>query len=205
MGGKKIQKIVSVVIGTSTGGIYALHEILPKFRKTNTYAISIVMHIISPDVVKNLAKRLDGLCALDVKIAKQGLPIEPDNVYFMPCDYHAEIKREGGGAVINLHKGPKVNFVRPSVDVLMKSIADVFKEDSIGVLLTGMGMDGSNGLKEIKNSGGSTIVQNVKESAVAQMPQSAIFLDCVDSVLSLELIPTKTQLLIDKKTLKWGT
>lgn len=192
-----------MAIGTSTGGIAALHEIFPEFPKSDSYAILIAMHIISPKVVDNLAKRLNEMSSLEVKMANQGMLIEPGTAYFMPCDYHAETKREGGDVVINLHKGPKVHFVRPSIDVFMASVADVFKENTIGVLLTGMGMDGAQGIKAVKDAGGSTMVQDSDTSSVFQMPEAAIDLRCVDTVLPLEFIPKKTIYWINEKISNW--
>jgi len=189
-----------VAIGTSTGGIAALHDILPEFPKTNTYAILIAMHIISPDVVNTTAKRLNELCSLKVKMAEHGMQVEPGTAYFMPCDYHAQTKEYGEVVLINLNKEPKVNFVRPSVDVLMNSVAEVFKENSIGILLTGMGMDGAQGMKAIKDAGGSTMVQDRDTSSVSQMAEAAIDLSCVDTVLPLEFIPKKTMKWVEEKT-----
>jgi two-component system chemotaxis response regulator CheB len=191
-----------VAIGTSTGGIFALHDLLPKFPKTNTYTILIAMHIISPEVIDATAKRLDELCPLKVKMAHHGMAAEPGTAYFIPGDYHAETKEYGEVVLINLHKGPKVNFVRPSVDVLMKSVAEAFKENSVGVLLTGMGMDGAQGIKAIKEAGGATIVQDKGTSAVFSMPESATELDCVDKVLPLQDIPGETMNAIDEKASK---
>lgn len=191
-----------MAIGTSTGGISAFHDILPKFPKTNTYAILIAMHIISPEVVEATAKRLDELCPLWIRMAHHGMSIEPGTAYFIPSDYHAEATEYGETVLINLHKEPKVNFVRPSVDVLMKSVAEVFKENSIGILLTGMGMDGAQGIKAIKDAGGATIVQDKGTSAVFSMPKSATELDCVDKVLPLLDIPKETLDLIDEKATK---
>jgi two-component system chemotaxis response regulator CheB len=193
-----------VAIGTSTGGIAALHDILPEFPKTGTYAILIAMHIISPEVVDTTAKRLNELCSLKVKMAEHGMSVEPGAAYIIPSDYHAETKEYGEVVLINLSKDPKVNFVRPSVDVLMKSVAGVFKENSIGILLTGMGMDGARGMKAIKDAGGSTMVQDQDTSSVFQMAEAAIDLSCVDTVLPLEFIPKKTMKWIDEKTSKWA-
>jgi two-component system chemotaxis response regulator CheB len=160
------------------------------------------MHIISPEVVESTAKRLDELCSLRVKMAGHGMAIESGTAYFMPCDYHAETKEYGEVTMINLNKEPKVNFVRPSVDVLMKSVAGVFKENAIGVLLTGMGMDGAHGMKAIKDAGGSIVVQDSDTSSVFQMPEAAIDLRCVDKVLPLQEIPDETIKLVEEKIKK---
>jgi two-component system chemotaxis response regulator CheB len=199
----RIPKIISIAIGTSSGGVLALYDILPKFPKTDSYALFIALHIPS-GVVDSIVRRLDIRCPLKVKRARHGMSTEPGTAYIVPGDYHAEIMARGGVGIINLNKGPKVNFVRPSIDVLMESISDVFKENSIGVLLTGIGSDGARGMKAVKDAGGATIAQDKETSAVFSMPKSAIDKGCVDRVLPLKDIPGGTLRVIEEKTLKQG-
>lgn len=194
-------KILSVAIGTSTGGIAALCEILPKFPKTDIYAMFIALHLFpSSEIANSIAKRLDSLCQLKVKKAEHGTTVVSGNAYFLPGGYHTEVKEEGGDVAIVLNKRPKVNFVRPSIDVLMKSVAEVFKEKSTGVLLTGMGKDGSMGMKAVKEAGGNTLAQDESTSSVFSMPRSAIKLGCVDKVLPLQDIPRETLCIMEEKT-----
>ena len=133
-----------------------------------------------------MAKRLDTRCPLSIRMAGHGMVVEPDTAYIIPGGKHGEVMVEGGDVMIILHEGPKVNYVRPSVDLLMKSVARVFGERTIGTLLTGMGWDGAKGMKAIKDAGGTTIAQDEKTSAVFAMPKSAIDLGCVDRVLPLQ-------------------
>jgi two-component system chemotaxis response regulator CheB len=191
-----------VAIGTSSGGIKAFYEILPDFSRENSYAVFIVVHMCQKEVSESLAKRLDEKCQLEVKSATHAMTIEPGTAYVIPGGFHGEVLKRGEAAIISLHEGPKVNFVRPSIDVLMKSVAGVFKENSIGILLTGMGMDGARGMLAIKDAGGSTMVQNKNTSAVFSMPRHAIELDCVGKVLPLQEIQSETIKLIEEKVSK---
>lgn len=200
IGAEGIPKIVSIAIGTSAGGVDALYKILPKFPKTDSFAVFIAMHIPS-QVTDSISDRLDRKCRLNVKRARDGAIVEPGTAYLIPGDYHAVIKEHEEKAVFTLNKGPKVNFVRPSIDVLMMSVAEVFKENSIGVLLTGIGSDGAQGMKNIKDAGGATIAQDRETSSVFSMPKSAIEFDCVDKVLPLQDIPREAMNLIDEKTI----
>ncbi|MBU2559709.1 chemotaxis protein CheB [archaeon] len=188
-----------MAIGTSSGGIKAFYEILPDFSKNDAYAVLIVVHMNQKEVSDSFAKRLNEKCQLEVKSATHAMTIEPGTAYVIPGGFHAEVLKKGEEAIISLHEGPKVNFVRPSIDVLMKSVAEVFKENSIGILLTGMGMDGAQGMKAIKDAGGSTIAQNKTTSAVFSMPRHAIELDCVDKVLPLQEIRDETIKLVEEK------
>ena len=174
---------------------------LPEFPKTSSYTILIAMHILTSRIVEEIVKHLNERCSLDVKKAHHGMPVESGTVYFIPIDYHAEIMGVKDDAIITLNKGPKVNFVRPSVDVLMKSVAEVFKENSVGILLTGMGMDGAMGVKAIKDAGGATIVQDEQTSSIFAKPKSAIDLGCVDEVLPLSEINKEVMRIIDEKAL----
>ncbi len=128
------------------------------------------------------------------------MPIEPGTIYFIPHDYHGKVIKKVMQEAIVLNKGSKVNSARPSIDILMKSVAEVFRENSIGVLLTGMGHDGALGIKAIKNFGGMTIVQDRNTSSVFSMPKSAIELYCVDRVLPLQEIPGEILQFTDEKS-----
>ncbi len=195
-----IKKIIPVVIGASTGGVAALYDVMPKLEKTDSCTVLAVIHMAIPEALDSLVKRLDRMGPLEVKIATNGMKIYPGSAYFMPCGYHGRVKERAGNTKIILNDRPKVNYVRPSVDVLMTSAAEVFKGNSVGIQLTGMGHDGAAGMKAIKDARGSTIAQNEKTSSVFSMPRSAIELDCVDKVLPLPEIAEEAMALVNKKS-----
>lgn len=179
-------EIKAVVIGASIGGMDALHRLLPRF-KTDSYALFVIQHI-SAGLLERFVKQLGRKCVLDAEFGRDGIPVEAGRIYFPPGDTHMEIKILDGVPAISLNKNPPVNFVRPSIDVLMKSVAETFKENSVGVILTGIGKDGAEGMKSIKKSGGKTIVQDETTSAVFSMPKSAIDARCADKILPLDQI-----------------
>lgn len=178
--------IKAVAIGSSIGGMDALHRLLPKF-KTDSYSLFVIQHI-NAALVERFVKQLSRKCILDVEFGRDGMPVEAGKIYFPPGDNHMKIKIQDGVSIISLNKNPPVNFVRPSIDVLMKSIAETFKENSVGVILTGIGKDGAEGMRSIKKNGGKTIAQDEATSVVFSMPKSAIDTGCVNRVLPLHEI-----------------
>ena len=181
-----MDNIKAVVIGASIGGMDAFHSLLPKF-KTDSYSLFVIQHI-SSGLVERFVNQLGRKCILEMEFGRDGAPVEAGKIYFPPGDNHMEVKIQDGAPVISLNKNPPVNFVRPSLDVLMKSVAETFKEHSVGVVLTGIGKDGAEGMMSIKKSGGETIAQDEATSVVFSMPRSAIFTRCVNKVLPLDQI-----------------
>lgn len=180
-----------VVIGASTGGPQAIAEILSKLPRCLNYAVLIVQHM-PPTFTKSFAERLMKHTGLDVKEAEEGDIIEDDAVLVAPGDYHMRIKlRNIEGRMrptITLTNEPRVHNVRPSIDVLMESVGDVFGKNTIGVILTGMGKDGAAGLEVIKQRRGGTIVQDEATSAVFGMPKAAIERVDPERIIPLENI-----------------
>lgn len=178
-----------VVIGASTGGPQAIAEILSKLPRNLNYAVLIVQHM-PPTFTKSFAERLMKHTGLDAKEAEEGDIIEDDTVLVAPGDLHMRVKlRNIEGRMrptVTLTNEPKVHNVRPSIDVLMGSVAEVFGKNTIGVILTGMGKDGAAGLESIKQRRGGTIVQDEATSAVFGMPKAAIERAGPDVVLPLE-------------------
>jgi len=173
-----------IVIGASTGGPPALEEIVSKFPK-NIPPILIVQHM-PPAFTKPFAKRLDELCSFTVKEAEEGDSIGPGRALLAPGGYHMIVTKRGR---IHLDTGSPVHGLRPAVDPLMKTVADIYQSATIGVILTGMGRDGASGMKAIKEHGGVTIVQDEATCAVFGMPKAAIEEGCVDRILPLSQIP----------------
>ena len=180
-----------IVIGASTGGVEALIKILPKFPK-NCPPVLIVQHM-PYKFTKYFADTVNDLCQCEVKEAKDHENLRSGLVLVAPGDYHMVIEKNvlNKGYLVSLNKEELVNYQRPAVDVLFNSIADLLKENAIGVILTGMGKDGAAGLKKMHDKGAKTIAQDEATSAVYGMPKEAIESGAVDFVLPLEKIAAK--------------
>jgi len=187
-------KYEAIVIGVSSGGMNALKSMFSRLPKAFNTPIIIVQHISSQS--DNLWIRLlNDKSNLSIKEADEKESIERGNVYIAPANYHLLIERN---KTFSLTVDERVNFARPSIDVLFESAAEAYKNNLIGVILTGSNNDGANGLKRIKECGGLTIVQDPTTAESAFMPTSAIAAMQVDYILSLEdiielLIKTDTQ------------
>lgn len=161
-----------VVIGTSVGGPKTLKHILEKIPANLSVPILIVQHL-KPTFVENLAQKLDEICPLHVKVAENGEQIRKKIVYLAPGNKHMKIVIKEGKPLIKTYKGEPVNFFIPSVDVLFNSAAQTFKNQTLGILLTGMGKDGVKGLANIKKKGGRTISESKETCILYGMPRLA--------------------------------
>ncbi|WP_432665034.1 chemotaxis response regulator protein-glutamate methylesterase [Wukongibacter baidiensis] len=179
----RMKKIVA--IGTSTGGPRALQNVLPHIPKDIDAAIVIVQHM-PPGFTKSLANRLDSISEISIKEAEHNDILLPGHAYIAPGSEHMEIVKEGDTYVIKLNKEAPVSGHRPSVDVLMNSLARTGVRDIIGVILTGMGSDGAAGLKNLKNNSAYIIAQDEESCVVFGMPKSTIKLGVVDKVLPID-------------------
>lgn len=176
--------LIGIAIAASTGGPSALMEVVPKIPRGLPVSVFIVQHM-PPFFTKVLAEHLDSRSEIKVKEAEDGEPVLPGVAYVAPGDYHIKIIKNNESIRIRLFKGPKIHGVRPSADPLMISVAEVFKRNSIGVILTGIGNDGAAGMRAIKYRKGTTIAQNKETCVVFGMPKAAIELGVVDKVLPL--------------------
>ena len=176
-----------LAIGTSTGGPRALQEIITKLPGDLPCGVVIVQHM-PPGFTKSLSERLNSLSALTVKEAEHNDVIRPGLVLIAPGDYHMEIRREGNKKVIKLNQNPPIGGHRPAVDPMMQSVAEVYGQRTVGVILTGMGHDGAKGIKAIKEQRGYTIAEDQSTAVVFGMPKSAIELGVVDKVAPLSAI-----------------
>ncbi|MCK5037603.1 MAG: chemotaxis response regulator protein-glutamate methylesterase [Thermoplasmata archaeon] len=172
-----------IAIGASTGGPKALLEVLSLLPRDIPAGIIITQHM-PEGFTKSFAERLNWQSSVEVKEAEHGDRIIPGLALVAPGDYHMEVVN----GRIALNKKPKVNSIRPSVDVMMTSAANIHGKNVIGVLLTGMGADGAKGMKDIKGNGGQTIAQNKESCVVFGMPKEAIALGGVDKVVPLSEI-----------------
>ena len=184
---KPTAKIELIAIGSSTGGTEALATVLPALRPPLP-PIVIVQHI-PVGFSKLFADRINKECILSVKEAEDGDIAKANSVYIAPGGLHMSVKKWEGTIKILCHTGPKVHACRPAVDVLFKSIAQQFKGGSaMGVILTGIGHDGTDGLLEMKKQGSPTIGQDEATSVVYGMPKSAFDCGAVDKQLPLQSI-----------------
>ncbi|MDH5649763.1 MAG: chemotaxis-specific protein-glutamate methyltransferase CheB, partial [Gammaproteobacteria bacterium] len=176
-----------IAIGASTGGTEAIKEVLVRLPAAMP-GIVITQHI--PEAFSGpFAKRMNGASELTVCEAEDGQQILPGHVYISPGNRHLAISRSGARYICNLLDGPPVNRHKPSVDVMFRSVAQNVGVNAIGVILTGMGADGAQGMKELKESGAPTIAQDENSSVVWGMPGESVKLGCVDRVLDLYAIP----------------
>ena len=169
-----------IAIGASTGGPPAIATILSRLPKDFCAPLLIVQHI-AVGFVQGFADWLANLARLPVKIAQQGEYLLPGHVYVAPDDRHLGV--EGGGRIA-LSNGELVNGLRPSVSWLFRSVNDVFGKNAIGVLLTGMGKDGAQELKLMKEKGAVTIVQDKESSIVYGMPGEAVNINAAMHILA---------------------
>jgi two-component system chemotaxis response regulator CheB len=171
----------AVVIGTSAGGIEALDYLLPLIPKDSIVPVIIVQHI-SAESGSFFIKSIKERCFINVKEAFHTEEIEPGVIYFAPPDYHLLIE---DNKTFALSGDEKINFSRPSIDVLFETSAEVYRNRLAGILLTGANSDGSKGLLKIHQFGGKTIVQDPSTAFMKEMPASALRLFTPDKILSL--------------------
>ena len=178
-----------IAIGASTGGTEAIKTVLSSMPP-DAPGILVVQHMPAY-FTESFAERLDSLCGMNVREAKNGDAIRRGTALIAPGNYHMLLKKTAGRYHVQIKTGPMVHHQRPSVDVLFKSVADHAAEKAIGIVLTGMGSDGAEGLLQMKKLGAKTIAQDEKSCVVFGMPKEAIQAGAVDVVTSLEDIGRK--------------
>ncbi len=178
-----------IVIASSTGGPSAVSYILSSMPENIPCPIIVVQHM--PEIfTKSFAERLNSVCEIEVKEAEKGEELIEGVAYIAPGDFHLEIKRQQGSKIIVLlNKKKKQLGVRPNADITMRTASAIFKEATIGVVLTGMGHDGTNGAKFIKRHEGTVIIQSKKTCVIYGMPGSIFKTGYYDLVLDLGNIP----------------
>jgi two-component system chemotaxis response regulator CheB len=175
-----------VLIGASTGGTEALRVVLEQLP-ADSAGIVIVQHM-PEHFTRAFAARLDGICRISVKEAENNDTVLRGRALIAPGNYHLLVKRSGARYFVEVRQGPLVARHRPSVDVLFRSGARYAGKNAIGIIMTGMGDDGAQGLLEMKQSGALTLAQDEKSCVVFGMPQEAIKLGAADRVLPLNAI-----------------
>lgn len=173
-----------VAIGASTGGVEALQRMLTSLPATSP-GIVITQHM-PPGFTTAFARRLDGQCAVTVTEATDGRRILPGHVYIAPGARHLEVRRSGAHYECRVHDGPQVSGHRPSVDVLFRSVASNVGANALGIILTGMGRDGADGLLEMRRAGARTLGQNEASCVIYGMPKAAMQAGAVEVELPLE-------------------
>ena len=183
-----------VVIGASTGGPQTVKRVFSKLPVLNA-SIILVQHM--PKYVNaSFVKSMKRVANMEIKLISDGMPLEKGVVLVAPSEVHTEIIHNG---IAKLVHGDKVNFVRPAIDVTMKSLVSGSKTNIIGVILTGMGSDGAEGLAYIKDVGGTTLAQDEASSIIYGMPKVAAATGKVDFILSPEAIADKITELVQRK------
>ena len=175
-----------LAIGASTGGTEAIATVLTRIPQSCP-GIVITQHIPA-QFSRAFAKRLNDLCAMDVKEAEDGDPLRPGLALIAPGDFHMVLRHTAGRYYVTVKTGPRVCYQRPSVDVLFSSVAEAAGADAVGVLLTGMGNDGAQGLLKMRQAGAHTIAQNEATCVVFGMPREAVQLGAAAQVLPLPAI-----------------
>ncbi|MCG8614640.1 MAG: chemotaxis protein CheB [Desulfobacterales bacterium] len=185
----------AVVIGVSAGGLAALKAVLPRLSAGMDQPVVIVQHM-SPDSDDFLVQYFDKLCGQSVKEAEDKLPIRKRTIYIAPPNYHLLVEDDKTFA---LSTAERVQYSRPSIDVLFETAADAYKDSLVGVILTGANADGTKGITAIRAGGGFTIAQSPETSEAPTMPASAIEAG-VDLILDLEEIAPFINRLMSKGT-----
>ena len=177
---------VVIAMGASTGGTEAIAFVLRQLPPSCPGMV-IAQHI-PPQFSRAFANRLNEICAVRVKEAVDGDVVAPGIALVAPGDFHMLLRKSGGRYFVNVKTGPRGCYQRPSVDVLFSSVAESAGDRAIGVLLTGMGADGSRGLLQMRQAGARTIAQNEATCVVFGMPREAIALGAAEQILPLPAI-----------------
>ncbi len=185
-----------VAIGASTGGTEALAELLESLPADNP-GVLVVQHM-PPYFTKTFAERLDKSCSLRVREARSGDEVRDGTVLIAPGNFHMILRRTGAKYFVECRQGPLVHHVRPSVDVLFHSTAQAAGPNAVGVILTGMGKDGAEGLLSMRLAGAPTLAQDEESCVVYGMPKEAVARGAVKEVMPLSQMAEAIQLKIKK-------
>jgi two-component system, chemotaxis family, protein-glutamate methylesterase/glutaminase len=178
----------AVAIGVSTGGPNALAEIIPMFPGSFPLPILIVQHM-PPMFTRLLAERLQSHSPLKVVEARDGMTVTGGTVYIAPGDYHMVVTKKGTEVVIRLNQEAMENSCRPAVDVLFRSVGEVYGGATVSAILTGMGQDGLRGVETLRHLGGYVIAQDEASSVVWGMPGFVARAGLADTVCDLKAVP----------------
>ena len=172
-----------IAIGASTGGTQAIEAVISRFP-SNAPGTVIVQHM-PEHFTASFADRLNQICAVEVREARDGDSVIPGVVLIAPGNYHMLLRRSGARYYVQIKTGPMVYHQRPAVEVLFQSVAKYAGANAVGAILTGMGADGAKGLLEMRNAGAKTIAQNEATCVVYGMPAEAVKCDAAVDILPL--------------------
>jgi two-component system, chemotaxis family, protein-glutamate methylesterase/glutaminase len=175
-----------IAIGASTGGTQAIEDVLSQMP-ADCPPMLIAQHI-PPVFSAAFASRLNSVCTMEVKEARDGDLVSAGLVLVAPGDFHMLLQKTDGVTRVAVRKGPRVHYQRPAVDVLFRSIAAIGPPNAVGVLLTGMGSDGAEGLLEMRKAGAWTIAQDEASSVVFGMPKAAAAIGAAQQILALSQV-----------------
>jgi two-component system chemotaxis response regulator CheB len=184
----KSNQLEIIAIGVSTGGPNALTEIFRQLPKDLSVPVVVVQHM-PPVFTRYLAERLNAVSALHVREATAGELLHAGGAWLAPGGMHLALARAASGVVTRLHEGPPENSCRPAVDVLFRSVADIYGPAALGLILTGMGCDGLRGCQAIRGAGGRILIQDEATSIVWGMPGAVHGAGLADEILPLSRIP----------------
>jgi two-component system, chemotaxis family, protein-glutamate methylesterase/glutaminase len=177
-----------IAIGASSGGPHALRYLLPRIPADVDAAILIVQHMME-SFTPTFVRWLDEICDMEVKEARDGDLAIPGKILVAPGGYHMTVNKTAVGAQVILERGEPVSGHKPSVDVLFQSVAREYGLQGIGLIMTGMGSDGAQGINEIRKAGGHTLAQDRESCSVYGMPRVAIEKGYIDTILPLKDMP----------------
>jgi two-component system, chemotaxis family, protein-glutamate methylesterase/glutaminase len=186
-----------IAIGVSTGGPNALAEVIPRLPASLPVPVVIVQHM-PPIFTKLLAERLSAKSQIRVEEGRPGQALEPGSVWVAPGDFHMAVQRSKAGVQLITHREPPENSCRPSVDVLFRSVAEVYGPGALGVVMTGMGQDGLRGSQRIREAGGCVLAQDEATSVVWGMPGFVAQAGLAEKVLPLERIAAEMMLWVSE-------
>jgi two-component system chemotaxis response regulator CheB len=178
---EKPVRIDCVAIGVSTGGPAALNQIIPKLPEDFPAGILIVQHMPA-GFTTSLAERMNRNSQIEVKEAEEGDIVKPGRALIAPGGFHMSLERKKHAITTRIHRESPDTLHVPSIDITFNSVADIYGERSLGIILTGMGKDGVQGLQKIKQKGGHSIAEDESTCVVFGMPQVAINMKIVDKV-----------------------
>lgn len=177
----------AIVIGSSTGGPTALETIFANLRGPFNCPIFIAQHM-PPLFTASLAERLSKICGVPAAEGQNGEKVVANKVYVAPGNYHMQLELRSGEVVLNVNQHPQENSVRPAVDPLFRTAAEVYKNKCLGIILTGMGQDGLKGCLRLRESNSPVVIQNKESCVVFGMPGAVFQAAAYDSIQNLEQI-----------------
>lgn len=185
----KRRDLRAVVLGISTGGPNALMQCIPKLPADFPLGMAVVQHM-PPRFTQSMAERINSVSQLTVKEAENGEPLEPGKVLIAPGGQHMMFDHSGNTVVVRITAEPAHSLYKPCADIMMLSAVEVIRGPLLGLIMTGMGKDGLEGLKAIKKNGGVVVAQDEDSCVVYGMPKAAVDEGIADYVVSLDNIPS---------------